>query len=50
MTQKILQFENKNFITPEHWNSEELEDESLDELGLKDVAKGDPVKELQQGV
>ena len=29
---------------------EELEDESLDELGLEDVPKGDPVEELQQGV
>ena len=39
-----------NWISPEHRDSEELEDESLDELGLEDVPKGDPVEELQQGV
>ena len=35
---------------PEHGHVEELVDEGGDELGLKDVAQGDPVQEPEQRV
>lgn len=37
-------------FTPSHPHTTHLVDERADEFGLKDVAKGYPVEELEQGL